>query len=154
MIFNHSHGVRAVAVFEALKGLIVLIAGFGLFSLMHRDVQAIAERLVRYSHLNLARRYPQIFLEAISHIDDSKLRFLAALAFVYAALRLVEAYGLWRMRTWAQWYAIITGAVYVPIELYRVFKHLNLLGVLVLFINIFIVGFMAYHRRHRKSETA
>jgi hypothetical protein len=31
-----SRGVRAVAIFEALKGIIVLCAGFGLFSLVHK----------------------------------------------------------------------------------------------------------------------
>ncbi|RYG83545.1 DUF2127 domain-containing protein, partial [bacterium] len=34
--------VRTVAVFEAAKGLLVLLAGFGLLRLLHHDVQAEA----------------------------------------------------------------------------------------------------------------
>ena len=40
-------GVRTVAIFEGAKGLIVLVAGFGLLSLIHRDVQAVAESVIR-----------------------------------------------------------------------------------------------------------
>jgi uncharacterized membrane protein (DUF2068 family) len=141
-----SRGVRAVAIFEALKGIIVLCAGFGLFALVHHDLQAIAERLVRYTHLNPARHYPQVFIEAASRINDARLRTLAALALAYAAGRLVEAYGLWRMKTWAEWFAVISGAVYVPIEVDRLFRHATFLGGIVLLTNTFIVTCIAYHR--------
>src|SRR5437867_11931600 len=107
---RHSRGVRLVAMFAALTAFIVLMAGFGLFSLVHHDLQVIAERLVRYSHLNPARHYPRVFIEAASHLDDSRLRSLAALAFLYASARLIEAYGLWQMKTWAEWIAILLGA--------------------------------------------
>ena len=50
---NPLRGIRFVAVFEAAKGLIVIAAGFGLLGLLHRDVQAIAEELLRHFHLAL-----------------------------------------------------------------------------------------------------
>ena len=34
---NIARGVHAVALFEAIKGAIVLAAGFGLLALLHRD---------------------------------------------------------------------------------------------------------------------
>jgi uncharacterized membrane protein (DUF2068 family) len=79
--------VRAVALFEAVKGALVLVVGFGLLSFAHHDLQATAERLVEHSHLSPARHYPRVFIEAASHVSDSRLQFLAALAFLYAALR-------------------------------------------------------------------
>jgi len=53
-----SGGVRTIAFFEALKGMLVLAAGFGLLSLVQQDLQAAAERLVRLFHLNPAHHYP------------------------------------------------------------------------------------------------
>ena len=38
-----SSGVRVVAMFEAAKGGLVLLAGCGLLALVHHDVQAMAE---------------------------------------------------------------------------------------------------------------
>src|ERR1700724_233303 len=93
-----ARALRLIAVFEASKGVLVLSAGLGLLSLLHQDLQATAERLVRQSHLNPARHYPRIFIEAAAHMNDSRLRSLAALAFLYAAGRLIEAYGWWHLR--------------------------------------------------------
>jgi uncharacterized membrane protein (DUF2068 family) len=139
---NIACGVRLVAVFEALKGALVLGAGLGLLSLVHRDLQAVAERLVRHSHLNPARHYPRIFIQAASHTNDSRLRSLAALAFLYAAVRFVEAYGLWRMRVWAEWFAIIAGSVYLPVEVYEIFRRATWTRGIVLLTNLLIVGYL------------
>ena len=151
---NYSRGVRAVAMFEALKGLIVLVVGFGLFSLLHHDLQAAAERLVQYSHLNPARHYPRVFVEAASHINDSRLISLAVLAFLYAGVRFVEAYGLWQMRTWAEWFAIVSGSIYVPIEVFGLFEGATFLGGTVLLVNTFIVVYLVYVRLLNRGEKA
>jgi uncharacterized membrane protein (DUF2068 family) len=139
---NIARGVRVVAVFEALKGALVLSAGFGLLSLVHHDLQAVADRLVRHSHLNPAHHYPRIFIEAASHTNDSRLRSLAALAFLYAAVRLIEAYGLWRMRVWAEWFAIIAGSVYLPVEVYEMFRRATAMRGMILLTNLLIVAYL------------
>jgi len=134
--------VRLIAVFEALKGTLVVIAGFGLLSLVHHDLQATAERLVRHSHLNPARHYPRVFIEAASHTSDSRLRSLAALAFLYAVVRFIEAYGLWHMKVWAEWFAIIAGSLYLPLEVYEIFRRVTWMKATVLLINVFIVAYL------------
>lgn len=44
-------GVRYIAVLEATKDVLVLLVGFGLLTLIHRDVQAVAEVMVEPSLL-------------------------------------------------------------------------------------------------------
>jgi uncharacterized membrane protein (DUF2068 family) len=131
-------------VFEALKGVLVLSAGLGLLSLVHRDLQAMAERLVRHSHLDPARHYPRIFIEAASHMKDSRLRSLAALAFLYAAVRFIEAYGLWQMRVWAEWFAIIAGSLFLPVEAYEIFRRATWTRGIVFLTNLSIVAYLVY----------
>jgi uncharacterized membrane protein (DUF2068 family) len=143
---NIARGIRVVAVFEALKGVLVLSAGFGLLSLVHHDLQATAERLVRHSHLDPAHHYPRIFIEAASHTDDSRLRSLAALAFLYATVRFIEAYGLWRMRVWAEWFAIIAGSLFLPVEVYELIRRATGMRGIVLLTNLFIVAYLVYVR--------
>jgi len=137
-----ARGIRVIAVFEALKGVLVLSAGLGLLSLVHHDLQATAERLVRQSHLNPARHYPRIFIEAASHMNDSRLRSLAALAFLYAAVRFIEAYGLWRMKVWAEWFAIVAGSLFLPVEAYEMFRRATWMRGIVLLTNLFIVAYL------------
>ena len=147
-------GVRAVAVFEALKGTLVLVAGFGLLALVHRDLEDLAERLVRHSHLDPASHYPRVFIEAAANTNDSRLRWLAALAFAYSVVRFVEAYGLWHMRAWAEWFAILSGCLYLPVELYELFERPTHLRGLVLFFNSVIVAYLLYVRLSRTGRAA
>src|SRR5919107_5079568 len=147
-------GVRAVAVFEALKGTLVLVAGFGLLSLVHRDLEDLAERLVRHSHLDPASHYPRVFVEAAANMNDARLRTLAALAFAYSVVRFVEAYGLWHMRAWAEWFAILSGCLYLPVELYELFERPTHLRGLVLFFNACIVAYLLYVRLSRTGRAA
>ena len=57
-------GIRVVALFEAAKGAVVVMAGLGLLALIHRDAQAVAEEIVRHLHLNPVKHLPHIFLDA------------------------------------------------------------------------------------------
>lgn len=142
-------GIRAIAVYEAAKGALVLLAGFGLLGLLHRDVQAIAERLVRFSHLNPAAKYPRIFIDAADRVTDAQLWMLAGGAAAYALVRGFEAYGLWKGRAWAEWLALVAGGLYVPVEYYHVWHRFTWVRLAILGTNLGVVAVMAYALRHR-----
>jgi uncharacterized membrane protein (DUF2068 family) len=136
-------GVRVVAAVEATKGLLVLAVGAGLLSLIHRDVQATAEHVVRALHMNPASRTPRIFLELTEQLTSTRLQLLALGATAYASLHLVEAYGLWRGRRWAEWLTVVAGGVYVPVEVYELWKGVNWLKAAFLVVNLVIVVYLA-----------
>lgn len=149
---TQARGVQAIALFEAAKAALVLVVGCGLLAFLHRDLQAAAERLVRLSHLNPARHYPRIFLDAVARIDDKHLVMLAVAACLYATLRFIEAYGLWRARAWAQWLAIVSGSVYLPLEIYEFAACPGFLRAVVLTVNAAIVAYLLYFRRIKKKH--
>jgi uncharacterized membrane protein (DUF2068 family) len=137
-----SSTVRAVALVEAAKGALVLLAGFAALSLIHHDAQRLAEQLVGHLHLNAAKRYPRIFIDTAAHLTDARLWVLATLAAAYGLVRFVEAYGLWRGRRWAEWLAAVSGGIYIPFELYELFQDVTWLSLGALVVNVFIVGLM------------
>jgi uncharacterized membrane protein (DUF2068 family) len=145
-------GLRTVAALEAAKGILVVAAGFGLLALLHHDVQRAAESVVRHLHLNPARHYPRVFIEAATRVSDARLWLLACGAFVYSAVRAVEAYGLWRARAWAEWFAIVAGTIYLPIELYELFHRATALKAAILLINVGIVGYVCHVRLVARSK--
>ena len=67
--------------------------------------------------------------------------------------RFVEAYGLWHQRQWAEWLAVISGAVYVPFELFALVAHPQWirLGVLVgnTVVVLYILRILIENRRER-----
>ncbi len=142
-------GVRLVAIFEAVKGALVLLVGLGLLALIDRDIEAVAEHIVRLGHLNPASHYPKIFIDAASRVTDGHLWALAAAAVLYAIVRGVEAYGLWLERRWAEWFALVAGGLYLPVEIFEVFHRVSWIKVGVLVTNIAIVIYMAYALRHQ-----
>jgi uncharacterized membrane protein (DUF2068 family) len=150
--------LHAIALFEALKGAVVLLAASGLLTLIHRDVHAVAARLIEHLHLDPASRYPRIFLDAAANLHDGRLLLLAAGAAVYALLRFVEAYGLHRGRAWAQVLAAVSGGIYVPFELGELLRRPTWHGGALLAINLLVVVVMVHalwqRRGHRGERRA
>jgi uncharacterized membrane protein (DUF2068 family) len=145
MFRNHSKGgLRVVSIFEAAKGLLVLLTGCGLLAFIHEDLHLAAEQLVRHFHLNPASHYPRIFIDLADRIFDGKLWFMALSALLYSTVRFVESYGLWMQRSWAEWFALLSGGMYVPIELFEVMDKITWPRVTVLSINVGIVAYLSY----------
>jgi len=148
-----SGGLRAVALFEAAKGAVVLTAGIGALEFLGGDAQQVAEEFVSQFHLNPASGFPRIFLLVAQQATPAHLWMLAAGAAAYAAVRFVEAYGLWRQRLWAEWFAVISGGIYVPWELWEVGRGVTWPRLTLLSMNLFIVGYLAWVlRRNRKGR--
>ena len=141
---THSQGLHIVALFEGAKGLLVLIAGFGLLSFIHKDIHEAAMRLVKHFNLNPASHYPQIFLDLTDHINDAKLWSMAIAAVAYSIVRMVEAVGLWLRKTWAEWFAVLTGGMYIPVEIFEVVRKVTWPRVTVLVINLGVVSYLVY----------
>ena len=136
-------GVRIVSLFEGAKGLLVLFVGFGLLEFIHKDLHLVAEQIVRELHLNPARHYPMIFIEAAKHLTDGQLWAMAFSALLYSVVRFVEAIGLWLQRQWAEWFGLLTGGIYIPVELFEIMRGISWPKVTVLIVNAGIVGYLA-----------
>ncbi len=139
-----SDGLRAVAVYEAAKGTLVLLAGFELLSLMNHGAQHVAEQWVAHLHLNPAKGYPRVFIDAMATVTDSGLWLFAGLALLYAALKWILAYGLWLERRWAEWLTVAGAGIYVPAVAYELARGVTWTKILLLIVNVCIVAYLAY----------
>ncbi len=140
----HARGLHIVALFEGAKGLLVLIVGFGLLSFIHQDVHEAAVRLVKHIHLNPASHYPQIFLDLTKRINDTRLWGIAIAATMYFVVRMVEAVGLWLRKPWAEWFAVLTGGMYIPVEIFEVARSVTWPRVTVLVVNLGVVSYLLF----------
>ena len=141
---THSRGLHVVALFEGAKGLLVLVVGCGLLSFIHKDVHEAATRLVEHIHLNPASHYPRVFLDLTERITDTRLWGLAVAAALYSVVRMVEAVGLWLRKSWAEWFAVLTGGIYIPIEIFEVVRGGTWPKVTVLVINLGVVSYLGF----------
>lgn len=142
--------LRAVALFEASKGLIVLLAGSGLLMLVNRDVQSIAERLVAHLHLNPASHYPRVFLRLVGDATPARIRLLALGALVYSLIRFAEAIGLWRDRGWAEWLGVVTATFYLPFEVISFVRQPGTGSAAAIVLNLAVVALLGVRIRQRQ----
>ena len=147
--------LRAIALFEGLKGLAAIAASLGLPSLAHHDVRALAFALMGHLHLDPEAHFPRLVLDKLSDLNNANLRRVVLLAWAYAALRLAEGYGLWRDKAWAEWLAAVSGALYVPLEVSHLLTHTTAINGIVLGGNIAVVAYMVARltRRRRQDPT-
>jgi uncharacterized membrane protein (DUF2068 family) len=150
-------GLRAVAAFEAFKGLIVLLLLVALLA-VHQRIEDYAEDLLYHLHIDFDRNYAQRILEGASRLSDSPLWTVGIAATLYAMVRFVEAWGLWNRRVWAEWFALLSGALYLPWELMKVAERATWEHVAILCTNIVIVLYMLFIRirasRSKQAEPA
>jgi uncharacterized membrane protein (DUF2068 family) len=147
--------VKSVAVLEAVKGGIVLLAGFGLLSLLHHDLRALAMSLVGWLRLDPEREYTRVFINAAGNVTDKRLWFIAGFGFLYSVFRFVEAYGLWKGRGWAEWLAVASGAMYLPVEGYELAQRFTWIRFTALTANLAVVVLMAvviWQNHERRTE--
>lgn len=140
---NLEAGLRALAIFEASKGVLVLAAGLGLLSFIHRHGAHAAQELVSHLHLNPAKHYPQILRDLMADATDARLWILAGCACAYSAARFVEGYGLWRGRRWAEWFGVASGAIYLPAEIYGLLHGITAFKAALVGLNAGVVLYLA-----------
>lgn len=158
---GHKKGLRTVATIEFVKGVLVTLAALGFVEVIRSniDLEDAAQNLLYFLHIDPDRHISQAFVDAAGRMMDANIATVLAIAFVYSGLRFIEAYGLWRQRVWAEWLAIVSGAIYLPFELYNLVRRPSTMHWVILLINIVVVLYIAWVRwddvtSHRPSAVS
>jgi uncharacterized membrane protein (DUF2068 family) len=159
---SHSHehrarlqALRSVALLEFAKGVLVLAA---VVSLRWLDPGDLAGAFLNFLHISPDHHLARLFLSMADKLSNVRFWHLAVGASCYSGLRFAEAAGLWNARAWAEWIALVSGALYLPLEIRVLLRHVTALHAAVLIVNLAIVVFMFYLRiyvpREEKREAA
>lgn len=147
-------GLRAVASLEAFKGVLAIALGIFLV-IYHSRADDVTEDLLDHLHIDTDARFGHMIMNAATKLTDARMWTIAGIALAYASVRFVEAWGLWNLRVWAEWFALLSGAMYLPFELAKVAERATWDRIAVLGINLVIVLYMLYIRiRERKVSEA
>jgi len=148
--------LRSIALFEAAKGLLALAAAGGVLSLRHTDLHAATDAFLIRHGVDPERRYTRLFIESVARASNHHAGEIAALAFAYSLIRLAEGYGLWNGKHWAEWFAVISAGIYLPLE-FRHFAHRpTLLNTSVIVFNVAIMIYLMrlLNQQHRSRNGA
>ena len=135
--------LRTVALFELAKAVAVLAAAISLYWI---DPSDVAGAFLNFLHISPDHHLARLLMGLADRLSDIALWQVIVFASAYSALRFAEAYGLWKARAWAEWIALVSGAMYLPFEIRALAHRVSLFHIAVLAVNIAIVLFMFYLR--------
>lgn len=149
---SQRHAIRTIALFETVKGIAAIIASLGLLGLANQHVRNLTFFLIRYFHFDSDAHYFKTLFDYSDLLSNDNLRMVVLMTWVYASMRFVEGYGLWKNRVWAEWMAAVSGAIYLPVEIIHLIKHASAINIAVLMTNAAVVAFMMYRLWWRRTE--
>jgi uncharacterized membrane protein (DUF2068 family) len=135
--------LRTVALLELGKGVLVLAAAISLYWV---DPSDIAGNFLSFLHISPDHHFAQVLLRWADTLSNAKEWVVVLVACIYSGLRFAEGYGLWHARAWAEWIALVSGAMYLPFEIYKLAHRVTALHVAIFVVNLAIVAFMFYLR--------
>jgi uncharacterized membrane protein (DUF2068 family) len=141
--------LRSVALLEFAKGALVLAAAVSLYWI---DPSDVADAFLNFLHISPDHQFARLLFSLADKLSDITVWHVVALACAYSGLRFAEAFGLWRARPWAEWMALISGALYLPIEIRLLAHGPTLLHAAVFLVNVAIVLFMLYLRIYSPAK--
>jgi uncharacterized membrane protein (DUF2068 family) len=138
-----------IGIFKLTKALSLLVLGFGLLHLMHRNVAAVTEHWIEVLRVDPDNRFIHRVLPRIFNVTPKQLKELSAGTFIYAAIFLTEGTGLLARKHWAEYMTLISTGLFIPLEVYEIYHHFTLLKLGVTIVNVAIVWYLAVALKRR-----
>jgi uncharacterized membrane protein (DUF2068 family) len=142
-----------IGLFKLLKAASLIIVGIGAIHFLHRDLAGAVTHWTRELRLDPDNRYIHGFLAKIFRLTPRQLKELSIGTFLYAGLFLTEGFGLLLRKHWAEYFTIVTTALFIPLELYEVAKHFTAIKLGVLIVNLLIVWYLVARVRSRSKKS-
>lgn len=144
----HRHpGLHVIALLEASKAMLALLAATGLEILGPQPLRDGVDALIRRFSLDPDHGTLPSLLNAI---NPDAVHLAAAAMIGYGLLHLVEAWGLWKAKAWASWLGCLTASIYLPFDIYAIVRHPGWASWTVLAINLIVVYVLARDLRKRR----
>ena len=148
--------LRALAIERWARGLIIVLLGIAVFrlkstqvslqELFDRDVSALRPFFDQI-HFNVQDSSTIHSIQKVLNAKPSTLNLIAAGLLLYGALQIVEGIGLWSLKRWGEYVAVVGTTLFIPLEIYEVTEKATWLKIVVLLINIAAVLYLLLSKR-------
>jgi uncharacterized membrane protein (DUF2068 family) len=148
--------LRLLAVFRWGKGLLVLAAAFGIWRFRaHQDAISMAfnedlpllQPLADKIGWNLDESGVVHTLRTVIGAETRTLTWIVLGLLVFGALLMTEGTGLWLLKRWGEYFAVVATSLFVPIEVYEIVEKVTWLRIVILLINLAAVLYILLSKR-------
>jgi uncharacterized membrane protein (DUF2068 family) len=148
--------LRLLAIERFIRGVLLVLLAYGVYAFNGsrnslRQVfdtylpllRPVADRL----GFDLESAGPVRLIEKALNAHHSTLLLVAGGVLAYGLLELVEGVGLWLMRRWGEYVAVVGTSVFIPLEVYEIVETVTWLRVVALALNVFAVVYLLWTKR-------
>jgi uncharacterized membrane protein (DUF2068 family) len=128
------------------KALLLILLAAGFLALIGKDVGALFDEMLRWVKIDPEHRFFARLGDRLENITPENFQWLASGSVMYAALLLIEGFGLIRRSWWAVWLAIGETAFFIPVEVFELVEKFSLVMLAILTLNLVIVVYLVRNR--------
>lgn len=144
--------IHLISGFKFLKGLLLVVVGIKLLTLLDRDVAEWFSEFVARHHINAENHYVHSIIEKLTGVTKNKLIALSVGSFLYSALQFTESVGLWFEKRWAELLTVIATCLLIPVELYEIYERFTWFRVAILILNLFVIWYLTTRLKDEEKE--
>ena len=148
--------LRLLAVERIARALLILAAAYLIwrFRAHHDAVQRAFDEdlpllrpLADKVHYNLDESSIVHTLRSVVQARTSTLAAIAVALLIYGLLQVIEGFGLWLLKRWGEYFAVVATSLGLPIEIYELTEKITVLRVGALIVNIAAVVYLLLAKR-------
>jgi uncharacterized membrane protein (DUF2068 family) len=144
--------IRALAVERLFRAVVIALAAYAVWKFRgaRGAIQATLDRdlpIFRAAGFKVDQMTVVHELEKALEAKPSTLAMLTAMLGVYALLEVVEGVGLWLLKRWGEYFAVIATSVFLPLEIHDLAKGITMTRAVTFTINIAAVIYLVVSKR-------
>jgi len=144
--------IKLIALERLGRGVLLIAAGGYLLTHLGSDFGRLADRLMRAVELDPHKPFLHRIIVKLHHLHAGTVVVTGIGAILYGVLEVIEGWGLWLDKLWAEYLTVIATSVLIPFELYELVRKPSLLKAAGIAVNLAIVGYLAWRLRQRVRD--
>lgn len=143
--------LRAIAVYKLFKAAGLLLVAIAAFGLAHTPWFDATAAWVAQLPIQTGRQYWLAWVDTLLDLGPQQFHLLGISAGVYASLFIIEGWGLWHNKRWAEYLTFFATLSLIPIEIWETLRRVTLLKIIVLTANLAIVIYLWWLLRRERT---
>lgn len=148
--------LRFFALERLIRGVIVAVAAYGVwrFTQARASIQQVFDKeipllqpIARQIGWDLDHSKIIESIRDLFELKSSTLIWVAIGLLAYAAIEIIEAVGLWLLKRWGEYFAVIATSVGLPLEIYELIERITAVRIGALVINLGLVLYIVLTKR-------
>ena len=144
--------IRALAVERLFRTVVILLAAYAVWKFRgaRGAIQATLDRdlpIFRAAGFKVDQMTIVHELEKALAAKPSTLAVLTLMLVAYAVVELIEGVGLWLLKRWGEYFAVIATSVFLPLEIHDLTKGITMTRAVTFTINIAAVIYLLISKR-------